>query len=83
MKSGEIKFLDFNNEVLGYERLIGNEKIVVVVNTMKKKENISLYDVNDGNTVIDLMSNDKKYEVKNSQIEIELKSHEYKILKIL
>ena len=83
MKSGEIKFLDFNNEVLGYERLIGNEKIVVVVNTMEKKENISLYDVNDGNTVIDLMSNDKKYEVKNSQIEIELKSHEYKILKIL
>ena len=83
MKSGEIKFLDFNNEVLGYERLIGNEKIVVVVNTMEKKENISLYDVNDGNTVIDLMSNDKRYEVKNSQIEIELKSHEYKILKIL
>ena len=83
LKSGEIKFLDFNNEVLGYERLIGNEKIVVVVNTMEKKENISLYDVNDGNTVIDLMSNDKKYEVKNSQIEIELKSHEYKILKIL
>lgn len=77
MKSGEIKFLDFNNEVLGYERLIGNEKIVVVVNTMEKKENISLYDVNDGNTVIDLMSNDKRYEVKNSQIEIELKSHEY------
>ena len=83
LKSGEIKFLDFNNEVLGYERLIGNEKIVVVVNTMEKKENISLYDVNDGNTVIDLMSNDKRYEVKNSQIEIELKSHEYKILKIL
>lgn len=83
LKSGEIKFLDFNNEVLGYERLIGNEKIVVVVNTMEKKENISLYDVNDGNAVIDLMSNDKKYEVKNSQIEIELKSHEYKILKIL
>ena len=56
---------------------------MVVVNTMEKKENISLYDVNDGNTVIDLMSNDKRYEVKNSQIEIELKSHEYKILKIL
>ena len=83
LKSGEIKFLDFNNEVLGYERLIGNEKILVVVNTMEKKENISLNDVNDGNTIIDLMSNDKKYEIKNGQIEIELKSHEYKVLKIL
>lgn len=83
LKSGEIKFLDFKNEVLGYERLIGNEKLVVVINTMEKKENISLYDVNDGNTVIDLMRKDKKYEVKNGQVEIELKSHEYKILKIL
>lgn len=83
LKSGEIKFLDFKNEVLGYERLIGNEKLVVVINTMEKKENISLYDVNDGNTVIDLMNKDKKYEVKNGQVEIELKSHEYKILKIL
>lgn len=83
LKSGEIKFLDFKNEVLGYERLIGNEKLVVVINTMEKKENISLYDVNDGNTVIDLINKDKKYEVKNGQVEIELKSHEYKILKIL
>ena len=83
LKSGEIKFLDFKNEVLGYERLIGNEKLVIVINTIEKKENISLYDVNDGNTVIDLINKDKKYEVKNGQVEIELKSHEYKILKIL
>lgn len=83
LKSGEIKFLDFKNEVLGYERLIGNEKLVIVINTMEKKENISLYDVNDGNTVIDLINKDKKYEVKNGQVEIKLKSHEYKILKIL
>ena len=83
LKNGEIKFLKLPNEILGYERLYNNEKIIVVVNTIEMEENIFLSEINSNKNIIDLINSDKKYEIKDGKLKLNLKGHEYKILKVL
>ena len=83
LKNGEIKFLKLPNEILGYERLYNNEKIIVVVNTIEMEENIFLSEINSNKNIIDLINSEKKYEIKGGKLKLNLKGHEYKILKVL
>lgn len=83
LKNGEIKFLKLPNEILGYERLYNNEKIIVVVNTIEMEENIFLSEINSNKNIIDLINSEKKYEIKDGKLKLNLKGHEYKILKVL
>lgn len=81
LKNGEIKFLNFNKEILVYERALDNEKIIVIINTMEKKESISLFDINDN--VVNLIDKYEENYIEKNQLNIELKAQEFKILKIL
>ena len=81
LKSGEIEFLEFNNGILGYERVLNKDKIIIVVNIMEKEENISINNI-DGN-ILNLLDKNKKYIVKNGTIDILIKAHEFIILKVL
>lgn len=81
LKKGEIKFLSLPNEILGYERIYGNEKIIVLVNTIDMEENIILNEVN--NNIINLVNNEEIYKVRDGKLKLNLKAHEYKILKLL
>lgn len=81
LKNGEIQFLDINNEVLGYKRSLNNERIIVIVNPLEKEEKVLLDNFN--GEVVDLLNNDKVYSIENNKFSISLKSHEFKILKIL
>ena len=81
LKSGEIEFLEFNNGILGYERVLNKDKIIIVVNIMEKEENILINNI-DG-YILDLLDKDKEYIVKNGTINILIKAHEFRILKVL
>ena len=81
LKNGEIRFLHFNKEVLGYERILDNEKIIVIINTMEKEEKISLFNINDD--IVNLIDKEEEYYIENGQLDITLKAQEFKILKIL
>ena len=81
LKNGEIRFLHFNKEILGYERTLDNEKIIVIINTMEKEEKISLFNIND--TIVNLTDKDEEYYIENGQLDITLKAQEFKILKVL
>lgn len=81
LKNGEINFLEFNNGILGYERVLNNDKIIIVVNIMEKDENILINNVN--SNVLDLLDNNKIYTVENNTINILIKAHEFMILKVL
>ena len=81
LKSGEIEFLENNNGILGYERILNSDRIIIVVNMMEKEENI-LIDNIDGD-ILDLLDKDKEYVVENRKINILIKAHEFIILKVL
>ena len=81
LKSGEIEFLENNNGILGYERILNSDRIIIVVNMMEKEENI-LIDNIDGD-ILDLLDKDKDYVVENRKINILIKAHEFIILKVL
>lgn len=81
LKNGEIRFLHFNKEVLGYERILDNEKIIVIINTMEKEEKISLFNINDD--IVNLIDKEEEYYIENGQLDITLKAQEFKILKVL
>ena len=81
LKNGEINFLEFNNGILGYERVLNNDKIIIVVNIIEKDENILINNVN--SNVLDLLDNNKIYTVENNTINILIKAHEFMILKVL
>ena len=81
LKNGEIEFLEFNNGILGYERTLNKDRIIIVVNIMEKEENISINNV-DGN-ILDLLDEDKEYIVENSSTSVLIEAHKSIILKIL
>ena len=81
LKNGEIEFLEFNNGILGYERTLNKDRIIIVVNIMEKEENISINNV-DGN-ILDLLDEDKEYIVKNRSISVSIEAHKFIILKVL
>ena len=81
LKNGEIEFLEFSNGILGYERILNKDRIIVVVNMMEKEENISINNI-DGN-ILDLLDKDREYIVKNETINILIKAHQFIILKVL
>lgn len=81
LKNGEIKFLDFNKEILVYERTLDNEKIIVIINTMEKEESISLFNINDN--IVNLIDKCEEYYIEKNQLNITLKAQEFKILKVL
>ena len=81
LKNGEIEFLEFNNGILGYERTLNKDRIIIVVNIMEKEENISINNV-DGN-ILDLLDEDKEYIVENSSTSVLIEAHKSIILKVL
>ena len=81
LKNGEIEFLEFNNGILGYERTLNKDRIIIVVNIMEKEENISINNV-DGN-ILNLLDEDKEYIVENSSTSVLIEAHKSIILKIL
>ena len=81
LKIGEIKFLDFNNGVLGYERFIDKDRIIILVNTLEKEERISLSNIE--GRVVDLLDINKDYILINKNIDILVSAHKFIILKVL
>lgn len=81
LKIGEIKFLDFNNGVLGYERFIDKDRIIILVNTLEKEERISLSNIE--GRVVDLLDINKDYILINKNIDILISAHKFIILKVL
>ena len=81
LKNGEIEFLEFNNGILGYERTLNKDRIIIVVNIMEKEENISINNV-DGN-ILNLLDEDKEYIVENSSTSVLIEAHKSIILKVL
>ena len=81
LKVGEIEFIDKNNSILCYERKKDKEKIIVVVNIGEKEEIYSLNKIK--GKFIDLLSENECYEDDNEILEIRLKSHECKVLKLV
>ena len=73
--------MENNNGILGYERILNSDRIIIVVNMMEKEENI-LIDNIDGD-ILDLLDKDKEYVVENRKINILIKAHEFIILKVL
>ena len=73
--------MENNNGILGYERILNSDRIIIAVNIMEKEENI-LIDNIDGD-ILDLLDKDKKYVVENRKINILIKAHEFIILKVL
>nr|WP_207746025.1 alpha-amylase family glycosyl hydrolase [Clostridium sp. D53t1_180928_C8] len=81
LKNGEIEFLEFNNGILGFERTLNKDKIIVIVNTLEKEDNIVIDNI-DGK-VINLLDDTKEYQIKGRTISILVKAHKFMILKIL
>ena len=81
LKNGDIKFLDFNKEILVYERILDNEKIIIIINIMEKEESISLFNIN--NNVVNLIDKNERFYIEENQLNITLKAQEFKLLKIL
>ena len=81
LKIGEIKFLDFNNGVLGYERFIDKDRIIILVNTLEKEERISLSNIE--GRVVDLLDINKDYILINKNIDKLISAHKFIILKVL
>lgn len=81
LKNGKIEFLEFYNGILGYERTLNKDRIIIIVNTMEKEDSISIDNI-DGN-VRDLLDETKEYLVENRRINIIVKAHKFMILKIL
>ena len=81
LKIGEIKFLDFNNGVLGYERFIDKDRIIILVNTLEKEERISLSNIE--GRVVDLLDINNDYILINKNIDILISAHKFIILKVL
>lgn len=81
LKNGEIEFLEFNNGILGFERTLNKDRIIVIVNTLEKEDNIIIDNI-DGK-VINLLDKTKEYQIKDRTINILVKAHKFMILKIL
>ena len=81
LKNGEIEFLEFNNGILGFERTLNKDRIIVIVNTLEKEDNITIDNI-DGK-VINLLDKTKEYQIKDRTVNILVKAHKFMILKIL
>ena len=81
LRNGEIEFLDFNKGILGYERTLNKDRIIIAVNIMEKEANILINNI-DGN-ILDLLYEDKEYIVENRSISVLIEAHKFIILKVL
>ena len=81
LRSGEIEFLELNNGILGYERTLNKDRIIIAVNIMEKEENILINNV-DGK-ILNLLDKEKEYIVENRSISVLIEAHKFMILKVL
>ena len=81
LRSGEIEFLELNNGILGYERTLNKDRIIIAVNIMEKEENILINNV-DGK-ILNLLDKEKEYIVENRSISVLIEAHKFIILKVL
>lgn len=81
LRNGDIEFLDFNNGILGYERTLNKDRIIIAVNIMEKEENILINNV-DGK-ILNLVDKDKEYVVENRSISVLIEAYKFIILKVL
>lgn len=81
LRSGEMEFLELNNGILGYERTLNKDRIIIAVNIMEKEANILINNI-DGN-ILDLLYEDKEYIVENRSISVLIEAHKFIILKVL
>ncbi|MBS6184110.1 MAG: glycoside hydrolase family 13 protein, partial [Clostridium celatum] len=73
LRSGEIEFLELNNGILGYERTLNKDRIIIAVNIMEKEENILINNV-DGK-ILNLLDKEKEYIVENRSISVLIEAH--------
>ena len=76
-----MEFLELNNGILGYERTLNKDRIIIAVNIMEKEANILINNI-DGN-ILDLLYEDKEYIVENRSISVLIEAHKFIILKVL
>ena len=81
LKNGEIEFLEFNNGILGFERTLNKDRIIVIVNTLEKEDNILIDNID--RKVINLLDETKEYQIEDRKINILVKAHKFMILKVL
>ena len=81
LRSGEMEFLELNNGILGYDRTLNKDRIIIAVNIMEKEANILINNI-DGN-ILDLLYEDKEYIVENRSISVLIEAHKFIILKVL
>ncbi len=81
LRSGEMEFLELNNGILGYERTLNKDRIIIAVNIMEKEENILINNV-DGK-ILNLLDKEKEYVVENRSISVLIEAHKFTILKVL
>lgn len=80
LKNGDIRFMDYNSEILSYERVTQSERIIVIVNHMEKKQTCLINNIS--NRLKNLMDEDEHYDSLNGQVNIVIKAKEFKILKL-
>lgn len=81
LKEGEIIFRNYNNNVLCYERVYKEERIVVLINPSNKDVLYSIDNIN--GALNSLIISEEHYNSANQIIEINLKSNECKVLKLI
>ena len=81
LRSGEMEFLELNKGILGYERTLNKDRIIIAVNIMEKEENILINNV-DGK-ILNLLDKEKEYVVENRSISVLIEAHKFTILKVL